>query len=241
MRRLAILAIALPVSAGCVGLGFWQVARLAQRRDANARVRAGWALPPVTLGIDSAAGGHRRAVAVGAFDFTRQVVVEGRSFQGVPAVVVVTPLRLANGRAVLVERGWVPSPGGRQVVLDRLREPDSATVEGLLAEPVRVEAVPADTLTWPRRVRWADPVGLSGSYPYPLLPYVLRRTSAPSAGGDRGALRPVPAPPLDNGPHLSYAIQWFAFAAIALVGAVALHRRETRNEKRETGHPPRRS
>jgi cytochrome oxidase assembly protein ShyY1 len=54
-----------------------------------------------------------------------------------------------------------------------------------------------------------------------LLPVVLRRTDSPIP-----SLRPVPLPEVTDGPHLSYAIQWFAFGVIALVGSVVLARKD---------------
>jgi len=61
---------------------------------------------------------------------------------------------------------------------------------------------------------------LAGSYPYVLLPVVLRRTEDPSTLPP--AMRPIPLPELTDGPHKSYALQWFSFAGIALIGGVAL-------------------
>jgi cytochrome oxidase assembly protein ShyY1 len=56
------------------------------------------------------------------------------------------------------------------------------------------------------------------------LPVVVQlKTSAP---GDDPSLAPIPLPELGDGPHLSYAVQWFLFAAVAAVGYVLLLRRE---------------
>jgi cytochrome oxidase assembly protein ShyY1 len=51
----------------------------------------------------------------------------------------------------------------------------------------------------------------------------------PDLAGD--ALTPVPLPPLDDGPHLSYAIQWFIFSTIALVGYPLILRRHARGRE----------
>src|SRR3546814_6734256 len=48
-----------------------------------------------------------------------------------------------------------------------------------------------------------------------VLPVVVQSVSSEPAGSD--LLVPVPAPPLDAGPHRSYAFQWFAFAAIVAI------------------------
>jgi surfeit locus 1 family protein len=111
---------------------------------------------------------------------------------------------------VLVDRGWTYAADGMTVDPGLLGEPDSTVVEGVFGLPSGRFGVGPDTLR----------VG------YPLLPVVLRRTS-PSPGMP-AALRPVPPPALDDGPHLSYAVQWFSFAAIALVGGALLARRDAR-------------
>ena len=128
-------------------------------------------------------------------------------------------------QAILVERGWVPSPDAYAAALAALGEPDSALVSGVLLR-VRARREPAlrDT-AWPLRVPSADPELLARRYPYPLLPWVLRRAAPdPAPPG----LRPIPPPVIDHGPHLWYAIQWFAFGTIAVVGSIALYRQPKR-------------
>jgi len=124
---------------------------------------------------------------------------------------LVTPLRLADGSAVFVDRGWVPSPDAHHVDPSVYREPDSASVEGLGFIP-------------PRGREDVDVAALRDSVPYALLPFLLQQTgtSAP-----HGLPRRWPAPALDDGPHLSYAIQWFSFALIIVVGTAALLRKTT--------------
>ena len=151
---------------------------------------------------------------VGVFDRSRELIEWGRVVNGVPAVYVATPLVTPDGNAVLVERGWAASPSARAVDLAQLAERDSTVVEGVL---LRLDggSAPSDT-TWPIYLRRADPSVLQSRFPYPLAPLVLRRTVLPD-GAPRG-LGIAPLPQLTAGPHLSYAIQWFIFAAIAVVG-----------------------
>lgn len=240
MRSFRVLIAGAVVAAICVRLGFWQVSRLHQRQAVRATVEDRQRRPPLevsgftpfvaaTLGTaDSFA--YRPAVARGAFDFSRQVVVVARVVDEVPSVYLVTPLRVADGAAVLVERGWVPSPDAYTVQLDSLLEPDSAVVTGILLRVTATRELAAGDTTWPVYTPSDDPTQLSHRYPYPLLPWVLRRTEAYGAASPW--LRPIPPPVIDNGPHLSYAIQWFAFATIAAVGSVALFLRE--REKQTT-------
>jgi len=70
-------------------------------------------------------------------------------------------------------------------------------------------------------------VALRDSVPYPLVPFVIQQL--PPATAPNGQLPPGlirrPIPEVSNGPHLSYAIQWFSFAVIIVVGSLALARK----------------
>ena len=205
----------------CIRLGVWQLDRLDQRRINNNMTEARLSLPAVELPTehDPDSLRYRRALADGVFDFEREIVVLARSRSGVPAVHVVTPLRLQNGDAVLVERGVALSPDAKTVDLIALVEPDTSSATGVF---VSLEGGNLGSPGWPRYVRGVNPTELQGEYPYPLFPLVLRRTVAPpNAPLD---LTPVPLPELTGGPHLSYAVQWFSFAAIAIIGSWFLSR-----------------
>jgi len=224
VTRYLSLVVGAVVAVTCVRLGIWQLDRLDQRRHRNAVTTERLAEPVLPLDAASVLAVQaypdsfrfRRASAAGAFDFSRQLVVLAQTSSGLPGIHVVTPLLVSDSLAVPVERGWLPSPDGRSLDTTLAREPRSAVVTGVLlrAEPRRAGAVSADT--WPRPVLSPDPAAVGPLYPYRLLPLVLRRDSVPRG---TAALTAVPLPPLSNGPHLSYAIQWFAFATIALVGS----------------------
>ncbi len=191
------------VAALCVLAGFWQLGRLDQRRARNASVAARLALPilEVRAGTPADSVRQRRVVAHGVYDFTAERTWPGRSFQGTPGVALITPLRLGDGSVVLVDRGWVPSPDAFHVDPSAYREPDAAVVEGIALIP-------------PRGRGDVDPAG--------FLPFVIQlETPSPP----RGLPRRWPRPSLDNGPHLAYAIQWFSFAVIALVGTAVMIRK----------------
>lgn len=202
-RDVTLAIVAVLVAAVCVGAGIWQLDRLAQRRARNAGLAARLALPPLELraGTSADSARQRRVKARGVYDFTAERTWPGRSFDGTPGVALITPLRLADGAAVLVDRGWVPSADAFHVDHAAYREPDSAIVEGIAFVP-------------PRGRGDVDPAG--------FLPFVLQLVT-PEPG--RGLPRRWPAPAFDNGPHLSYAIQWFSFAVIALVGTAVMIRK----------------
>ncbi len=229
MKRYLILVIAFAAAAVFVRLGVWQMHRLGERRARNAVIVERLAAPVVdasTLharrGVDSLR--FRRAQTSGVFDFTREIVLTGRAHRGTPGVHLVTPLRLDDTVALLVERGWVFSPDGRTVDdPTAFLEPDTAEVSGVLLIPSVLPETPGRDRSWPYYARSIDWERLAPAYPYQLLPLVLRRTTI----GDSlpAGMQRLAPPELSSGPHLSYAIQWFAFAVIALVGSVLLYRR----------------
>ncbi len=231
MRRYAALVVGVLAAALFLRLGVWQLDRLAQRRARNAQLEARLTSPPIRLAdpgvpaLPTDSLSYRSAQARGTFDFARQLVVMARARRGAPGVHVVTPLMLAESLAVLVERGWVPSADARGVDLRALAEPESAEVSGVLVVMPREVAAPSPA-SWPRYVRSPDPLALQAAYPYRLLPVVLRRDELPRALPP--AFSPVPLPERGDGPHLSYALQWFAFAVIAVVGSIAVYRRTAR-------------
>ena len=109
-RRAAVVAIAAIVAATCIALGFWQLQRLSDRRTRNAAIERERSLDPVP--ITTAAGDevepYTPVRASGTFDTEREVLVYGRSLDGEPGHLVVTPLVLDDDDAILVIRGWVP-------------------------------------------------------------------------------------------------------------------------------------
>ncbi len=230
MRRYLVFVVAFAAAALFVRLGVWQLQRLGERRALNAAIAERIAAP-VLEALPLQAGAtlpdsfrFRRARVAGVFDFTREIVLTGRAYYGTPGVHVVTPFRLDDSVALLVERGWVFSPDGRTVDdYEALMEPDTAVVSGVLLLPSSVPEVPGGNSAWPRHARGIDTERLAPAYPYRLVSLVLRRTVTDSSFPE--PMRALTAPEVDSGPHLSYAIQWFAFAVIAVVGSVLLFRR----------------
>lgn len=209
MHRRDIVAglAAVLVAALCVRAGIWQLDRLGQRRARNAVQEARLALPAVEVraGIPSDSANLRRVTARGRYEYDAELTWPGRSFEGTPGVALITPLRLPDGAAVLVDRGWAPSPDAFHVDHAAFRELDTATVTGVARR-------------LPRGRGDLDSAGLGAGF----LPFVIELENAEPA---RGLPRRWPAPSFDNGPHLSYAIQWFSFALIALVGTAVMIRK----------------
>lgn len=225
-RDVVFALLVLAMAAVCVRLGFWQLARLGEKQRMNVALRATLAAPPVVLGdaprpLETVR--DRRVELTGVYDETRQVLLAGRSYQGSPGVEVVTPLRLAGGGAVLVDRGWVPSPDATVADPSSSPEPGLRTVSGIARPLARGSGRTVTRLHAGRGDVWStralDLDSLAPRVPYPLAPYVVHQLPGP---GVPAAPARLPVEPYDEGMHVSYAIQWFAFAAILLGGSSAL-------------------
>lgn len=234
----AALLVAL-VAGVCVRLGVWQLDRLEQRRARNAALSGALSLPPLALEGDTLARLlrepdaylYRRVRVAGSYLPGADVVLRGRASRGSPGVHVVTPLRLPGGPyAVLVNRGWAPSPDAVTLDPRPLAEPGPRVVEGvLLAVPRTAEGGVAREIEVAGRpvltLQRVDLAALQPRVPHPLLPLLLQQLPDPAAPA--APLVRVPLPEMGEGSHLSYAVQWFSFAAIAVIGflALALRRR----------------
>jgi surfeit locus 1 family protein len=228
------------VAAVCIRLGFWQLDRLEQRRQFNEQTIAALSLPALPLDrsgiaaiyLDPAGHTYRKATAEGSFDYDGEILLRGRSHDGSPGVHVITPFRLDDDGLILVNRGWLPAPDAATVdprpyrVSGRVRVTGTLQVvpddpEGGTPLTVDVDGYPVDTY---RRIDRAA-IGARLGDPVPPLYLQAGLESAPD-----GLPIPVPPPPLDEGSHLGYAIQWFSFAAIAVFGFLFVVLTRTRRD-----------
>jgi surfeit locus 1 family protein len=234
--RLLVIGFFVAVALVCARLGLWQVHRLRERRAQNAAALAQRSKPPVPLGASNADGAglaDRRVVASGHYDDDHPIILRGRVYQGVPGVEIVSPLVFGPGRgAVLVNRGFVPTPDAFTIAPDSLGEPGPVRVAGI-ALPIRsgggTPLQRGDETTWAA----LDLDALRARLPYPISPIYIRQL--PDSTLPRFPRRLEP-PSLDDGPHLSYAIQWFAFSVMAVVFGVVIvqqqRERETKGRER---------
>jgi surfeit locus 1 family protein len=233
MNRRNVLAAVLAIVTALVfsRLGVWQLHRLHERRARNAALAARLKTPPVPLAqlpTDSAGAHWRRVLVHGTYDFDHEIVLSGRTNDGSPGVQILTPLHPdSGGPAVLVNRGWVYSPDAATVDLGKWDEPPRATVSGYVEDFVQggrgIARLPSHPNAWTR----LDAKELRAAFPFPIVPYYLVEldTLAESRRVQRiASTTPVrlELPAMDDGPHLNYAIQWFTFAVVALVGVGTL-------------------
>jgi surfeit locus 1 family protein len=233
--RVSLIAVTIVAAGVCTSLGFWQGRRLSARRAANAEALAGRSQPVVDLNVQpmSEAGPQRRLRASGVFDHARTFILRGRSDRDTPGVHLVVPL-LLDGRqdAILVNRGFVPAHDAVRpdYAWDR---PERVTVEGI-AFPVPVTADSGTPLTLDGATTWRrlDLATVRARLPYPVADLVLHQTVPDQRAGDASPFpRLATLPTLDDGPHLSYMIQWFGLAAASLAFGVIFGVRGGRREK----------
>lgn len=231
-RWLALGFLVLIVVPSFFLLSRWQLSRLDDRRAENALVTTNSAQAPVPVGSLLAPGDDpasvpadlrwRPVTATGSYDVTAEVLVRKRPLGGTNGFWVVTPLVTDSGAVLVVNRGWVAATGGADAT-QAVPAPPTGEVEvvGRLQPsqdaPVPQPAdLPAGQITDLAVGLVADP-----GTAYPAFVDLVSSTPAQEPG-----LRPLPLPDLSDGPHLSYAVQWVFFAAVAVTGFVILVRRE---------------
>ncbi len=217
--------VALASASVFFSLGVWQLDRLQERQTSNATIahqRLNHVVPVRELPRDTGQAHYRGVVADGRFDYEHELVFANRTRRGSPGVELLTPVRIAGtDTAVLVNRGWVYSPDGGSVDRTRWREGDSAHVSGYV-ELFTTEPMPAPSAD-PRIMRRMNRAAIQARVPYPLAPFYLVLV-----GDTTDLTHPArrDLPQLGEGSHRSYALQWFSFAVIAIVGAGIAVRRD---------------
>jgi len=223
LRLRIFIAIAALSAAVFIRLGIWQLDRREQRRAWNALVRSRLDSAEVDLTAvprDTGRAHFRRVRLSGIPDYEHELVLSnGRNPNpGSPGVNLITPVRFAGtDTAIIVNRGWVYSPDAATIDLSRWHDRDSSFTG-------YVDVLPATGgmhfKNRPRVVSGLSIATLVTALPYPVssLYVVALNDSAPAP--DRPVRLGVPS--LGDGPHLSYAIQWFGFALVALAGAAVV-------------------
>jgi surfeit locus 1 family protein len=236
-RWLVTTLLVVAAVGGMARLGIWQLERLAERRAFNARVQAQVSAPPLDLNGPIETGAlydmeYRQVIVRGVYAQEQEILMRNQVYQSRPGYHLLTPLRLENSAyVVLVDRGFIDFDQGRPES-DAVSAADAANaayavpgpveVRGILRRPhvPRLFGVPDPTLS-PGQTRleaWnaVNLERLQAQIDGPLLPvYVL---AAPDPAYPGPPYAQVEQPDLSEGPHLGYALQWFAFAAILGLG-----------------------
>jgi cytochrome oxidase assembly protein ShyY1 len=145
--------------------------------------------------------------------------VRYRHLGGRPGFEVLTPLVTEQGAALLVDRGWVPAPGGTAELPDVPAPPSGqVTVTGrvLPSEHGPASQVRPET----GQVRFIDVGTIAKALPYPVYGSYVQLTASSPAPDRHFTL--LPPPEQDAGPFLSYGIQWWLFSIMAIGGLIFL-------------------
>lgn len=201
-----------------LALGLWQLDRAKQKRSLAASLEMRRKLPALQLSgqiPDVAQLEFRKVIAEGSLLAERTVLIENRKHLGSSGFHVITPLRAATGEIILVNRGWIPAQGQQGVPAVPKTENS-----GVISGEVRVPQPPAlllqleDVQTqepprWPFLTleHYAAWSGLE------ILPFVILQDHDAASG----FIRQWPEPRVNDAMHIGYAVQWFAFALIALL------------------------
>lgn len=221
-ERVVVLLAAALAAAGTARLGVWQLDRAAQKNAIQAALDSRRDLPPLPLSelaLDAAAAAeqHHRAIELsGRWMSDQTIFLENRQMDGRPGFYVVTPMLLADGTAVVVQRGWSP-----RNLLDRTEVIAPPLPAGVVALRGRIAPAPGrlydfeGAASGPIRQN-LDYSGFSREVGRSLRPLsVLQEDgSGPLATASDGLLRNWPRPAADVHKHYGYAFQWFALSAL---------------------------
>ncbi len=255
-RYILVTLLVIAAMAVMARLGVWQLDRREQRIARNADLAAKLEAAPVSLNAAALAAAwplpedradvrNLPAEAVGQFDFNNQLLLVQQNYREMPGAHLVVPLVLDGGReAVLVDRGWVPfddvqsgrwqqydSPRGPVAIRGRVQP--SQILFGRAAEQAGTGAAPQQA-----KAEWyrIDIEAIQGQLPYQLLPVYLLESPGPE-GNIALPYRIEPEVDLSEGPHMGYALQWFAFAVVAGVVYVGVVRSRLRKEHTPESQP----
>ncbi|MGP0221272.1 SURF1 family cytochrome oxidase biogenesis protein [Paenarthrobacter sp. NCHU4564] len=232
-KWLGYFVLAVIFATACVFLGRWQMDRRAETLAEINRVVSNYSATPVPFPQVKDQFTHldpeREWTQVemrGTYDPDGQRVVRNRPLNGQPGYDVVVPFRMTTGEAVVIDRGWLPignntpgrpdvvpsPPAGEVTIVARLKpsEPrlDRGAVEGQLAS--------------------IDLPGFAEELPYPVATGAYGQLAS-----ETPAVQPMPAPfpkpATEEGTHLSYSLQWFAFGVLMFVGFGYAARQQARN------------
>ncbi len=237
MRRLwvrwaLLIVFVAALGVAFVNLGDWQLDRLDQRRARNATTVSNEQAPiqpasEVFVRPIGEADQWKKATATGTFDAEHQFVIRYRNNGGEEGYQVVTPLR-TDFSTLLVDRGFVPRQRDVPIPSTAPAPPaGTVTVEGYVRrnEQGNAGAVQPEN----GQVRLINSDALQTALPYPVANgYLSVLTVDPPEAEE---FEPILPPELNEGPHFWYAVQWFMFAGIGILGIVVFIRADLRDRR----------
>lgn len=198
-----------------LGLGFWQVERLGWKNALLAEIEKAQAMPPLTAIPPQAAGAaYRKVDLYGSYQNSKSLKFIAQPQGGVMGFYVLTPLKLEDGRFILVNRGFAPE--GQEVKLDGIQH-----VTGVLRSPRQKRLFTPANQAGHNLWFYEDIPAMSDVTGLTLLPLVIEATGLKEKG-----VWPVPSDGkiAMRNDHLGYAITWFCLAIIGIIMFLAYHR-----------------
>ncbi|HIG79501.1 MAG TPA: SURF1 family protein [Cycloclasticus sp.] len=228
LSMLAILVLCLLLS-----LGNWQLDRAQEKKDLLDLQHIRMNLDPVELPTIEMENGNVRYLPVkltGWMDTKQQILIDNQVRNGQAGYFVLTPVKLENGLAILLNRGWVP-PGNSRTDLPNIElQSQNIAVAGKLdhfpSVGIKLEGADRLSVNWPAVTQVVNLENVEKRLGYSVLPYQVLLDSVEPNGYDREWV------PMHMGPekHHGYAFQWFALSAawvvIYLVLTIKFKRRE---------------
>lgn len=230
-RRLILSTLIVMLAvAVMVRLGVWQLERLKQRRAFNERYLAQAGLPTLrlnalTLEQDLFNMEYRHVEISGEFDYEGEVAIRNQAYGNEWGVYLLTPLRVeGTDKVILVNRGWIPGDDYLTGDWSAYRQEGRAKVNGIIRRSQdkpdfgrRNDATPGPGEPPLKSWNFINVGAIAGQINGIVVPDVyIQMTDAPVKGK-----LPIPAQveiEISEGPHLSYALQWFLFATILGIG-----------------------
>ena len=221
-----------------IGLGTWQLQRLDWKEGLIAERAARLEAPAIDLPdpIERPEDlEYRRVRLVGLFRHDSEFHQGGRTHKNRVGFQVITPLRLLDGRTILLDRGWVPPEGKERARRGEIVHGDPVQVEAILRtggwkgrDMLRPDN-DADGNHW----IWLDLPAMAAKAGLERPVTALYAVALPAPGGPRpGAPDPAEVQVQIRNDHLQYALTWYALAVALLVIYVLLGRRQTKEAAR---------
>lgn len=218
--------------AACAGLGNWQMNRLETARTANAIVEANYEDAPLPYaqasGLFEQLPGDRGWTPValrGEYLVDGTVVVRNRPLSGAPGYEVLVPFRTLEGDVIAVDRGWLPIGNDSAGRPDSVPAPPAGVVDlvvrAKIGEPAVKRNAPEGQIASIELPAYERMLG----YDIQTGAYGVLATETPSTVAVPAS---IPRPELNEGNHLSYSLQWFAFAVMGFVGLGYAARQQAR-------------
>jgi cytochrome oxidase assembly protein ShyY1 len=232
-KWLGYLLLAAIFATGCVFLGRWQMDRRAETLAEIQRVTSNYSATPISFAQArsdfnqlEASREWTQVRLQGSYDVDGQRIVRNRPLNGQPGYEVVVPFKLVSGETVVIDRGWLPIGNKTPGRPDSIPAPPPGQITAVVrlkhSEPTLQRGAPEGQLAS------IDLPAYSAELGYPLMTgaYGQLASETPPAAE---MPQQFPMPSVEEGTHLSYSLQWFAFGILMFVGFGYAARQQARN------------